>query len=359
MTSPDPVAPRWSAYAGCALTLGLLWYFLFAWFPYTAGYEFSDKSLFQFVRSGWGSGDGQWEHCVLVPFIALGLVWWRRKQLSALPIDPANGALLLLAASLFFYWVGFVVDQRYLGYLGLQGMTGAVIAWSLGWRQFRVLFFPWLFLLFMWPVLFLDNMLAFPLRQIMSALSHIILNVFGVDNIQRGTAILSAAIPAEGVAEGARFSLDVANPCSGIRSLFALMMVSALYGYLVLPTSRFFTVWREKSAWRDFLASGADAWRQWVIFACALPLAVAGNILRILLLTFGTMAFGSEFAIGLSEDDPSGFHMFAGFAVFALALVGMVALGKLLVVLPTFLDRLRRGEWRSKPGGEEESVITY
>lgn len=351
-----PPPSRSTIYLSLIATLSVLWAALFFWFPYTAGYLFTDKSLFSFVRNGWGAGDGQWEHCIFVPFLVVGLIWWKRKKLAEIPIAPANAGLLILGIAFFLYWVGYAVDQRYLGYAGLQMMTGALAVWFLGWSQFRSLFFPWLFLTFMWPILFLDDMLALPLREIMSALSNDILNLIGLDNIQRGTAILSAADPANGLAEGERFSLDVANPCSGIRSLFALMMVSALYGYLVLPTSHFFQQWRSKSSWRDFLVSGFDAWRQWLLFACSLPLAVAGNILRIILLTFGTLAFGQEFAIGKGLDDPSAFHLFAGFAVFALALVGMVLIGRLAVKLPKHIHEVRSG---APTAQKEEEVISY
>jgi len=358
MQPPPAPPPKWFWYLACGGTIALLWIILFGWFPYTAGYEATERSLFRFVRSGWGSGDGQWEHCIFVPFITMGLIWWSRKKFHTLPVAPATGGILLFALAMLLYWIGFLIDQRYLGYAAMQGLTGALIVWFLGWQHFRVLFFPWLFLVFMWPVIFLDNALAFPLREIMSHLSHHFLNLIGIENVQRGTAILSAPVPTEGIAEGSRFSLDVANPCSGIRSLFALMMVSALYGYLILPTSHFFSQWRQKSPWRDFLASGLDAWRQWLLFASALPLAVAGNILRIILLTFGTLAFGTEFAIGESIDNPSGFHIFAGFAVFALALVGMVFLGKIMVWIPEKIALLRKGEWKT-PTSKEEEIITY
>ncbi len=66
------------------------------------------------------------------------------------------------------------------------------------------------------------------------------------------------------------------DPCSGIRSLFALTMIAALYAYFAVK----------------------PMWKQFIVFACAIPLAILGNLLRILMLTFGTIAFGTEFAIG-------------------------------------------------------------
>ena len=140
MKSPSPSPSKTTVYLGCIATLAVLWGLLFFWFPYTAGYLFTDKSLFSFVRSGWASGEGQWEHCIFVPFIAAGLIWWKRKKLAELPITPANAGLLILAGAMLAYWAGYAVDQRYLGYAGLQLMTAAVAIWFLGWSQFRALF---------------------------------------------------------------------------------------------------------------------------------------------------------------------------------------------------------------------------
>jgi len=87
------------------------------------------------------------------------------------------------------------------------------------------------------------------------------------------------------------------------------MMVSALYAHFTLET------------W----------WKKWILFLCSVPLAIAGNLVRILTLTLGTMMFGAEFAIGKNAlTEPSWFHMGAGYMVFAVALGGMVGIGWLL-----------------------------
>ncbi|NDC00655.1 MAG: exosortase/archaeosortase family protein [Verrucomicrobia bacterium] len=70
-------------------------------------------------------------------------------------------------------------------------------------------------------------------------------------------------------------------------------------------------------------------WRKILLFAASLPLAILGNFSRVLMLTFGTLLFGNDIAIG-SHEDPSGYHLAAGFAVFVVALGGMVLLGRLL-----------------------------
>jgi exosortase/archaeosortase family protein len=66
-----------------------------------------------------------------------------------------------------------------------------------------------------------------------------------------------------------------------------------------------------------------------ILFAAALPLAVFGNFCRILMLTFGTVAFGSDFAVGTLEK-PTWFHLASGFIVYIAALFGVFVLAWLL-----------------------------
>lgn len=279
---------------------------LFAIPPYTQGYGSQAVSVFDALTWMW-KNTPEWEHGVLVPFICLGLIFWRRERLVALEVrgDTGLGAWLL-AAALLFYWIGYRIDITGMGFFSIQFTLAALIVWFLGWRWLVTLLFPWAFLVFAWPLPYLDN-LAFVLRVVMTTVSYHFLNLIGVECVRVGTAIISAPDFAAGIPAGAKFQLDVADPCSGIRSLFALMMVTALYAHVMLR----------------------KLWQQWALFLCALPLAVLGNFGRILMLTFGTITMGPEVAIG-SEEQPSTFHMAAGFAVFAIALSGMVGIGWIL-----------------------------
>jgi exosortase len=207
----------------------------------------------------------------------------------------------------FIFWLGYITDIHYMAYLSFQGMIASLILWYSGRAMLKAVAFPLLFLTFMWPWLFLDNVVAFPLRLLMSKISHHFLNLIGISNLQIGSAIVSSPNFELGIRQGARFQLDVANPCSGIRSLFALTMISALYSYLTLP----------------------KIGQRWILFLCSIPLAILGNFIRILLLTFGTILFGTSFAIG-TESDPSLYHMGAGYFVYIIAVGGMIGIGWLL-----------------------------
>lgn len=303
-TNPSTSGNTAISWVALALALGTLVY-LYGFFGYLTAYG-PHLSVFQSMAELYGYEE--WQHCVLVPFLVGFLVWYKRENYRGLSINPApvTGILIILLAFAFF-WLSYRVDQIYVAFGSIQFMTAGLILLFGGFRWMQALFFPWLFLGFAYPLFFLDNLLAFPLRIVMSQASNTVLNLIGIAAVQVGTSIQSAPDPISGLASGQRFQVDVADPCSGIRSLFALMMVSALFGYFTL----------------------ASWWKRGVLFALAAPLAVLGNLVRILILTLGILMFGTDFAIGTMED-PSIFHIGAGFFVFIVALSGMILIAGLL-----------------------------
>ena len=314
--SPPSKAAVWSISLS-ALAIGLVVGGLYGLFPYAAGYNDTRASIFVAASGLWKLED--WEHCWLVPFAVAGLIFLERKKLAAIPVSGSWLGLPAIIFALFVFWFGYQADIVYFGYVSMQAMLAGLILFLFGWRWMKVLAFPWLFLVFMWPLLFLDNIVAFPLRLAMSHGSVEALNLLGMRSVLSGTGILSAPDALTGKPMGAVFSVDVANPCSGIRSLFALMMVSALYGHFSVE------------GW----------WRKWALFLAAIPLAVIGNLFRILILTFGTVAFGPQIAIGTLKD-PSFFHMLAGYVVYAVAIAGMLGVSWLLNVnWHSLLSRIR------------------
>ena len=300
-----------------ALAIGLVVGGLYGLFPYSAGYNAARASIFVFASGLWKLED--WQHCGLVPIAVAVLIFLDRKKLAAIPVSGSWIGLPVIVIALVVFWFGYEADIVYFGYISMQAMLAGLILFLFGWGWMKALAFPWMFLVFMWPLLFLDNIVAFPLRLAMSHGSVEALNLLGMRSVLSGTGILSAPDALTGKPMGALFSVDVANPCSGIRSLFALMMVSALYGHFSVE------------GW----------WRKWALFLAAIPLAVIGNLFRILILTFGTVAFGPQIAIGTLKD-PSFFHLLAGYVVYAVAIAGMLGVSWLLNVnWHSLLSRIR------------------
>lgn len=281
---------------------------LYGLIPYNFGFESKARPVLDMLKRFWTDPSmADWHHGMMVPFISMGLVIYQWKDLQKVAIRPCAWGAAVVLAALGAYWIGYKIDITIVGFMSLQLMIGGLILWLLGWDMMKALAFPYTFLMFSYPFYFLDNIISFPLRGLMCELSQGFLNLVGVDTMRVGTALVSAPDYVAGLKQGERFALDVANPCSGIRSLFALMMVSALYGHLTL----------------------GKAWQKWTMFLISPALAVAGNFARMLMLTFGTILLGSRVAIG-TEENPTTYHMAAGFFVFVVALGGMVAVGWVL-----------------------------
>ena len=281
---------------------------LYGFIPYNFGFESKARSVFEMLQRFWTDpSTADWHHGMIVPLISVGLILHRAKELEKVVIQPSGWGVLGVVAALALFWVGYKIDITIVGFLSLQMMIGGLILWLFGWQMMKAVAFPYAFLMFAYPFYFLDTIVAFPLRGLMCQMSQFFLNLVGVDTLRVGTALVSAPDYAKGLAQGQRFALDVATPCSGIRSLFALMMVSALYAHLTLQRG----------------------WQKWVLFLLSPALAVLGNFARMVMLTLGTILLGSAVAIG-TEEHPTTFHMAAGFFVFVVALGGMVGVSRIL-----------------------------
>ncbi len=239
----------------------------------------------------------EWTQCLLVPPLVIYLVWWLWPRLREVPVRGHAAGYGLLGVGLLLYLGGYLAENYYVGVVSMELVYAGLIVLFLGWAAMRMLLFPWAFLLFMWPYGFFEDV-AFQLRMIMSSLSHHALLLIGVNNVLDGTAIVS---PIGGTPS---FAIDIADPCSGIRSLFALVMVAALYAFL----------------------SFNHTWQKALIVATAVPLVIFGNLVRIVILTLATIHFGPAFALGVN-DHPSWFHEGAGYLVYLINFGGLIGLG--------------------------------
>ena len=285
---------------------------LFGWWPYQTW----DTILRTSVFSGWvgitnRANGGEWQFCLIVPFIVGFLVYRERERLIGKPLQGRWMGVFPLAIGALFYFFGFKVNTGYLGYAALQTVLAGLILLLAGREWWRTLFFSWLFLFFAWPLFPLDNLLAAQLKIPTAEMAAIILRWFGVGTVREGSALSSASDVLSSLTQGAKFHLEVSDSCSGMRSLYTLLMVAALYGHLALRR----------------------ALPKLIVFCSAIPLAVAGNVVRLLMLAFGSLWFGQKFAIGSQNGDhleESTYHLLCGFAVFGVALAGMFALASFL-----------------------------
>jgi exosortase len=286
------------------VTITVFFGFLLNALPYATGYNWAKLSLGKLTYGLWALPG--WEHAALVPVICLILVAVRWKQLAREPAQGSNRGLIWIALGVFVYWLGIKAEMQYFGFAAIQILLAGLIVWFWGEKVFRLVSFAWLFLFFTWPLPFLNSALGVPLRMEMSHVSSALLNFFGTPAVQSGTAVYSAPDAATGLGLGAKFQIDIGDPCSGLYSLFALMMMSALAGYIAVP----------------------NPLGRLIVFLASMPVAIAGNVVRILLLVWATDHYGP--AILGTEDNPSLLHLACGYAVYLVGLLLMLGLIGLL-----------------------------
>ena len=229
----------------------------------------------------------------LVPAFSLYVLWTSWRELRESAGRPSVLGLLACLPCVVAALLGTRGLQVRLEQAGFVGLCVALPWAFFGWRTAKLCVFPAIFLLFTVPLsTFLDSV-TIHLRLLASGTACVVLKGFGVEAVQRGTAI---------IAQGARaFNIDVAEPCSGLRSLFALMALTAAYAWYTQPT------------WP----------RRLVLFACSIPLAVLGNVVRILTICMCAAWMSSDFAMGF-------YHDYSGYVIFIVAISLMVACGEVV-----------------------------
>ena len=292
----------WVPAAACLLVA----LYLYAVQGYSTGYLFERKTLLHDMLQGYKLDGGEWGFGRFIPLIIAALFYTQRKQLLQIPARPdyiLGG--ILLGLGFFFYFGGYKANEKYVGFAAGQILAAGMILWFLGRTWFFKTFWLWVLLGMMWPWRFLIEPIAFPLQLTMVKLTSTFLDLIGVDVSTRGTAILTDTPDPK---DGEMIRLNIAAACSGLRSLFALIMIGLVIGYLQLK----------------------EDWKRLVLM-CGVPLvAVAGNFVRMMMLYFGSKFGGSEFAIGLGEGKESTYHINSGLVVFMVAVVLMLTIVQIL-----------------------------
>lgn len=230
-----------------------------------------------------------------VPLFSLYVVWTERRKILDSLGAPSWAGLL---AALPFLALGFLgvrgVQLRFeiVAFVGLL----ITVPWAFfGKETAKAVLFPALFLLFCIPLATFLDVVTVHLRLLASSTAFAVARGVGANIVQQGTMV--------GAADGS-FAIDVADPCSGLRSLFALMALTAGYAYFTQPT------------WL----------RRGILFAASVPIAILGNVMRILTIVLVANFASSDFATGF-------YHDYSGFVVFAVAILLMVATGELVTRL--------------------------
>lgn len=228
----------------------------------------------------WISSDDYSHGFFIIP-IALYIAWQKKDEVAAVASPPS----LLMAVPLFFvllvYTLAKLAGIATLASVSMICFVGAVIVFYLGWRALWELIFPVSILFFMVPFPSqIYSAVTIKLQLYVSMVSSAIITAFGIPIFRDGNVL---TIPDR--------TLEVAEACSGIRSLISLFCLGALYGYFTMTSPL----------------------RRLILFISAVPIAVAVNIFRITIIVLAIHYFKLDLTVGTA-------HTLLGFVVFALAL---------------------------------------
>jgi exosortase len=239
--------------------------------------------------------DDNYSHGFLVPLIVGYIVWTKRRELQRLTPRSSLWGLVVVLSGVSIYLVGTIGAEWFLKRASLIIVLGGLIWYLYGAAYVKTVSFPIGFLIFMVPLpAIIYKSLAFQLQLFVSMISAKLIALVGIA-VYRSGNILEVSCP-----EGA-CPLAVEEACSGMRSIMALLALSALFAYLV---------------YRSRL-------KQWIVVIGALPIAVMTNIIRVTTTGICAHYFGKGFAEGILHESFGGL-------VFVIALGLLFLFSKLL-----------------------------
>jgi len=227
---------------------------------------------------------------LLIPPFALYVAYLKKNETLALAAQPASAGLILVAFGCLVLITGKLASEFFLTRISFVLLLAGLVWTFWGFARFRSLAFPLVLLLTMVPPpVIVYNAAAAPLQLLASRIAADAAQVAGISIYRDGNIIHLA-----------NTSLGVAEACSGLHSLSALMVASLLLGFL----------------------ENGSLWARTAVVILSVPLAIAVNVLRVT----GTAIladYNPEFAMGY-------YHAFSGWLVFVLGFALLWLVSKLI-----------------------------
>jgi exosortase D (VPLPA-CTERM-specific) len=247
---------------------------------------------------GWWVGMAEYSYGILMPVIAVFLIWQQRDKLERLPFTGSwwGFGLTLLAALVLI--VGKLAAAYTLEQYAFVLTLGGLGLSLLGPAAARRLVVPFVILVLMVPLpQFLLIPLSAELQLLSSQVGVWVMRLCGVSVFLQGNVI-----------DLGSYKLEVAEACSGLRYLFPLVTLAFIMAY-------FFK---------------AAFWKRMVVFLSSVPITILMNSLRIAMIGVMVDRWGSAMAEGFLHD-------FEGWAIFMVS--GAVLLLEIIILSRFGRDR--------------------
>jgi exosortase len=235
--------------------------------------------------------DPNYSHGFLVPLISAFLIWKKRKELAEIPNRSSGWGIFLIAVGMILFILGNGATEYFTVRFSLVVTIFGIALYLFGRPVVSKIWFALIFLLFMIPIPYvLYFSIAFPLQLLASKVTTVLLNLIGMSVVRQGNII---NLPNQ--------TLEVAEACSGMRSLVSLLALGAIYAYMTQKRT-----------------SGKV-----ILFLSTIPIAVFGNIFRV----FATAVIVYTTDIHVT-DEP--LHSIMGASVFVVVIVLLFIFGAVL-----------------------------
>ncbi len=235
--------------------------------------------------------DDNYSHGFLVPLIAGYLLFQRKEALCSAEVKPCFWGLPLLLAGVAQLLLGWLATEYFNMRASLVIILCGVTLFWFGREVFRVVRAPLLYLLLMVPIPYIIyDALAFPLKLFVTKVSVWSLKLLGIIVWSEGNILMFPNV-----------TLEVADACSGLRSIMSLFALSVAFALLFHKSMR----------------------NRLIVVGLTIPLAVFCNMLRVIGTGVLAQFYGSAAAEGF-------FHEFAGLLVFLTAVAALFGAGMFL-----------------------------
>ncbi len=231
---------------------------------------------------GFWNEDPDFSHGFLVPVIAGAILWGNRESLGKLESRSSPVGFGLVGIFLGIFFVGYLTRTNIIQRVGLWGTLASGCWGVFGTALLRAKPFPFFYLLLAIPPHYaLLNSVRMSLKGYATMISCDSLNLIGINALQQGNLLVID-----------QHRLEVADACSGIRSLMAIVATAMLFAYLFRT----------------------GAWKGSLLVLTAIPVTILVNVLRILTVAVALVSFDINLASGTVHD-------MLGMIVFAISMV--------------------------------------
>lgn len=239
----------------------------------------------------WVAPESYYGHGFLIPAVSLFFIWQKIGALKKVKLTGDFFGAFIVVAMLFIHIICASLKVYFISGCSFVFAIYGLILFSFGREFARKLIFPVFFLLAMIPLpLVAIGNLTVKLKLFAAEVATVILNHIGFPSIREGSII---RMPGSFIA--------IEAPCSGLRSLISLLTLGLIFAYVTKVS---------------YIKKG-------MIFISSVPIAIATNVTRILMLATVNDLYGQKVAMGF-------FHDFSGFFVFGLAFLALFGVARAL-----------------------------